>query len=183
VVVVQSNSSADRSGMKAGDFIVAVNGKPVGDRAELQRVIAGIAPGQRISVAVIRGGKSKTLKLTLDTRPDRLSRRTPSNEPEEAPSVPTGYGLEARTLTTTVARALGYGARLKGVVIAKVAPGSDAAQQGLAPGMVITHVQDDPVVTAKEFADALTASGERDVLLRVQTPGGQARFVVISPTE
>src|SRR3546814_3514570 len=65
----------------------------------------------------------------------------------------------------------------KGVVIAAVNPSSDAAQKGLQRGDIILSVNQQPVTTPQEAANAVAATrqaGRDSVLLLVQrgpTPG------------
>ena len=48
-----------------GDIITAVNGRPVGSLNDLNAVLLGSKPGDRIQLTVIRGEERKTLVLTL----------------------------------------------------------------------------------------------------------------------
>ena len=179
IAEVQPGSPAAEAGFEPGDFVVAVEGKAVTDRAELQRIVAAIPPGRAISVSIIRDGDEQTLKLTLGTRPDLLTRGRAPDEPE----APTGsvYGLNVQTLTPEIARRLGYAEDVAGVVATAVDSASDAAEEGLRAGMVITHVGDRAVGSATEFTEALADAGEKDVRLRVRLPRGRSQFVVISP--
>jgi serine protease Do len=93
------------------------------------------------------------------------------------------FGLEVAAVTRDLADKFGYKTLPKsGVVITRVEPGSDAAEQGLAAGMVIARVQDKAIKTAEEFTKMLSAkesaSGVR--LLVTDRNGGQ-RFVFITP--
>ncbi|GAB4383305.1 MAG: hypothetical protein Kow0075_15420 [Salibacteraceae bacterium] len=59
------NSPAERSGLLAGDVIVSVNGEPVGNFAELVRVLEKYNPGDELKVAVDRGEQTEDHYLTL----------------------------------------------------------------------------------------------------------------------
>lgn len=56
---------AYNAGMQKGDIIVAMEGKPVGDIYEYMARLADFKPGQRISVEVLRDGKTKILIVEL----------------------------------------------------------------------------------------------------------------------
>jgi membrane-associated protease RseP (regulator of RpoE activity) len=65
---VQDGKPAARAGIKAGDIITAVNGKPTPTLDDLQTVLAGLAPGQEATLDVTRvDGAEQSYKLTLGT--------------------------------------------------------------------------------------------------------------------
>ncbi len=56
VVEVVENSPAERSGLRRGDVILAVDGAPLGDAQSLQRRLFVDAIGARIEITVLRNG-------------------------------------------------------------------------------------------------------------------------------
>jgi S1-C subfamily serine protease len=66
VVEVVSGSPAGRAGLRAEDLIVAVDGEPMGDVGDLQRLMVAERIGQGIEVEVVRDGDF--LKLDLIPR-------------------------------------------------------------------------------------------------------------------
>jgi S1-C subfamily serine protease len=56
VVEVVAGSPADVSGLRRGDFVLAVNGATLGDAQSLQRVLREDAIGSRVEVTVLRNG-------------------------------------------------------------------------------------------------------------------------------
>jgi serine protease Do len=64
-----SKAAAD-SALDAGDVITSLNGEPVKDSRALARLTAGMAPGTRVNVGVLRRGQPKTLALELGKLPD-----------------------------------------------------------------------------------------------------------------
>ncbi|HEX6149756.1 S1C family serine protease [Nocardioides sp.] len=56
VVEVVSGSPAEVSGLRRGDFVLAVNGAPLGDAQSLQRVLREDTIGSRVEVTVLRNG-------------------------------------------------------------------------------------------------------------------------------
>ncbi len=55
-----------------GDVIVAIDGKPVISPDDIIAVVGTADPGDTIQVSVIRGGRERTLQVTLTTRPERV---------------------------------------------------------------------------------------------------------------
>ena len=62
---VISGSAADKAGMKAGDVIVQVDGRPINASSQLQEQIGRKNPGDQITILVRRGQRSVTLQVTL----------------------------------------------------------------------------------------------------------------------
>jgi len=56
VVEAVENSPAARSGLRAGDLVLAVNGVALGDAQSLQKQLFSDAIGQRIEITVLRNG-------------------------------------------------------------------------------------------------------------------------------
>ena len=69
ITEVFSGTPADQGGMKAGDVLVAVDGKPVTDSANMLTLISAIAPGSSAALKVIRAQKEVELKVTVGKRP------------------------------------------------------------------------------------------------------------------
>lgn len=66
---LQAAENGDAEVPKGGDLIVAVNGTPVTDMADVSEAVASRKVGDKITVTVLRDGKSETLTLTLKDRP------------------------------------------------------------------------------------------------------------------
>jgi S1-C subfamily serine protease len=66
IVQVARGGPADKAGLKAGDVITAVNGTATPDTETLSTVLAGLQPGQTVTVQVSRaGGGSASVPVTL----------------------------------------------------------------------------------------------------------------------
>ena len=66
---VVADSGAARAGIKQGDVIVKINSSPISGTQDVSSVLSSLFPGDVITVKVIRGTASLTLKLTLGTAP------------------------------------------------------------------------------------------------------------------
>jgi len=60
---------ADRAGIKPGDILLGVEGKPVATTADMLNLIAGLAPGQKASMTVMRKNREATVNVTVGKRP------------------------------------------------------------------------------------------------------------------
>lgn len=71
VVSVGADTPAATAGMQKGDIVMAVNGTTVQDPRDLTRLIAGDAPGSKVSLVVLRKGDEMKLDVTLGTRAEQ----------------------------------------------------------------------------------------------------------------
>ena len=71
VGAIERGSPAEKSGMKLGDVIVAVNGRAVGDVNSTLNAIAGVAPGRSVPVKVLRRNQELNLDVMVGKRRPR----------------------------------------------------------------------------------------------------------------
>ena len=62
---IVEGGSAENSGIKRGDVIVAINGKDIGSSSELQEIIGRGRPGDTFAVTVNRKGKNQSIDVKL----------------------------------------------------------------------------------------------------------------------
>jgi 2-alkenal reductase len=67
---VVRDSPAEAAGLRQGDIIVKVDGQPIDSDHPLDATLSEFAPGDTISVELLRDGQTQTVSLTLATRPD-----------------------------------------------------------------------------------------------------------------
>ncbi|MBF0497843.1 MAG: PDZ domain-containing protein [Deltaproteobacteria bacterium] len=65
VTEVFKGSLAEKAGVKQDDVILTFDGKHINETSELPHLLASMPIGKRISVEILRDGKSSTLELTL----------------------------------------------------------------------------------------------------------------------
>jgi S1-C subfamily serine protease len=66
---VEKGAPADKAGIRPGDIIVSVDGQPTPSTDELSTVLAGLKPGRRVPVVVVRNGGRTTVTVTLGELP------------------------------------------------------------------------------------------------------------------
>lgn len=64
---VLPGSGSAKAGVKAGDIITSLNGKPLNSFAELRSRIATTEPGTTVKLGLLRNGKPLDVEVTLDT--------------------------------------------------------------------------------------------------------------------
>jgi serine protease Do len=184
VARVFPNSPASKGGLKDGDVVLSLAGKPVKDGQSLSSTVASLPLGQPVNVAVVRDGKPVTVAVTIEEQPKDYGTAAVPSRPSPGPEAETvpldKIGVEVADLTPELAEQLGYGEGIKGVVIAKVDPDGLAAEAGLRRGMVISRVDRKAISSPKALKDAVAAASvEKGVLLQVQTPQGGTNFVLL----
>lgn len=164
VVDVFKNSPAAAAGLKGGDRLTAVNGRPIESYLQLLRRIAILAPGTVVKLALIRDGRSRELPVTLMERPS----------PEALEVLATAarvddLGLEVRDLGPSSS---------PGVLVAGVLPNGPAEQAGLQPGDVILEINRRRVQDLRSLRAAIESVATGTVLVRFQR-GESLRYVAV----
>ncbi len=131
---VLPNSAAAKAGIKAGDILVSVDGKPLNSFAELRAKVGTTAPGKTLKVGLLRDGKPQEVSVTLDN-----SESASTNAETLSPALQ-GVSLSNGALPSGD----------KGVKVENVDKGSTAAQIGLQKGDVIIGVN-------RQRVDSITA--------------------------
>ena len=183
---VAEGTPAAKARLKAGDFITAVDGKHVKNVNELRNEIAHLDPDKAYQLTIYRNGKEMTVSVKLSEQPENMAAAFGMETPGEAQNPETAsvtrYGLKVGAIDDAAREKLGLKEGTKGVLITEVDPGSDAADNGLQAGMVVTQVQGKAVTDVKGFEKALAAPGAKGgVRLLVTEANGGSRFVFISP--
>jgi serine protease DegQ len=66
---VVRNGPADKGGIKPGDILLSVDGKPVADTNSMLNLIAQLVPGGKAKMTVLRKNRETTLDITVGKRP------------------------------------------------------------------------------------------------------------------
>jgi serine protease Do len=187
VAQVDKGTPGAKAGLKDGDVITALAGKPVHDSHDLQMAVASLPPGKPVELSVVRDGKAMNLQATIEEQPKDFATREESSQPaprsrnRNAMSVDK-VGVQATDLTQAQADRLGL-RDTQGALITRVEEDSVAAVAGLQEGMLVTKVDRQPVKNAAAFKEAVEkASLDKGVLLQVESPEGGTSFVLLKAT-
>ncbi len=141
VADVAPNSPAAKSGVKAGDVIVGLNGAPVEDNRQLGLKVSQMSPGTNVKVKALRDGKPQEFAITLGELPSKQEATATTSNGEPSPHL----GISVEALTPDIARQLALPAGTTGVVVSDVESGSVADEAGVRSGDVIQQVDRKPV--------------------------------------
>ncbi|MGC8702672.1 MAG: S1C family serine protease [Thiomonas sp.] len=73
IIGVLRQGPADQAGVKPGDVVLDVAGKPVENTGQLLNAVAALKPGSQTAMQVLRDGKPQTVVVRIGTRPQNLS--------------------------------------------------------------------------------------------------------------
>jgi serine protease Do len=147
VQTVAAGGPSDKAGMKDGDIILSLNGKPLMSGDDLVDNVTSTPIGQAVDLTVLRDGKRLNLHVIVGNLaqifPDTFGN---GSVPESAKGSATAldFGMNIRDLTAGMRDSMGLN-ETGGVVIDSVEPASFAADLGLAANDVLMAINRQPV--------------------------------------
>jgi serine protease Do len=167
VATVADNQPAGKAGIRPGDVIIDVDGRPVPSRDELVQIVMGLKPGTTVPVTVLRDKNETRLDVTIgELNLDDESRRVRGDTGMTDETA--GFGMTLGDLTADRARRLGAPASVSGALILEVDPAGPAASSGLNEGDVILQVN----------RQAVASPGDASRLLQEVRSGGTALILI-----
>ncbi len=169
VASVTPGDPAEKSGVRAGDVIVAVDGVGIDDAGDLTRKIGDLLPGVKITLSVWRKGGTSTVPVVLG---ERNANKIAQGQGGSEASGEAVLGLSVRPVSAEEAKVLGM-ATTKGVLVLEVEEGSAAGESGVNAGDVILEANGRPVDSVKAFVEVVKGDGKAKgaVMLLMQRQG------------
>ncbi|MDX2219695.1 MAG: Do family serine endopeptidase [Burkholderiales bacterium] len=164
VASVENGSPAEAAGIKSGDIISGIGGRPVGSSSEVPAIVDQTAPGQSIALTVMRAGQRLELaaKVTDAEKPVAIAAKSASAGGKQL-----GLALRPRQSSEP-------GSTL-GLIVEEVS--GRAAAAGVEPGDILLSVNGTPVSSVSQVRDIVSKAG-RSVALLVQR-GDDRLFVPV----
>ena len=168
---------AAAAGIKAGDVITRIEGSVIDSPNRLSRIVAGLLPGAKARVEVVRNQERIVVEVALTERRDHATVASLPQSRSESK-----LGVDVQDLTAALAEKFKL-RESHGVLVTKVEPGSLAQSEGLREGDLIKEVNRADVGTVGDFTRAVAKVRRGDtVLLRVLRES-RAFYVVLKPNE
>jgi serine protease Do len=163
---VESDSPAEKGGLKRYDVITSVNGNDVDSSADLRNAVSSLSPGSNAEIGYIRDGKNETTRIKVEElKSDQLAGNQNGRSNEK-------LGMQLQSLTPDIARQLGSH-HTKGAVVVEVAQGSLADEAGIQRGDIILEVNRQPVQSPADFQSILRNAKDSSLLLVVERQGSE----------
>ena len=142
------NGPALDAGLKLGDIILQVDGKPVPHVDALGYRLATAGIGRTVELSVLSKGQEKKLALVLDLAPE-----TPARDVRKITGRSPFAGVTVANLSPRLAQEMEMDMNASGVVITSVDRRSQAARLGFQPRDVLVAINDEPVESTSQLLD------------------------------
>jgi serine protease Do len=177
---VTAGGPAAKAGLKTGDTIVSVNGKPVKNGDELVATISALKPGTTAKLGYVRNGKEETAEVTIADRAKLFAARLggEQGQGEEGQPQESKFGITVRGITQDMANRYNF-PNTKGVIVQDVKPDEFGDTAGLSRGDVILEINKQPVNSEEDFrrVESQMKSGQ-DVVFLVRPRGSRDNTTV-----
>ncbi|SMG66593.1 serine endoprotease [methanotrophic bacterial endosymbiont of Bathymodiolus sp.] len=164
---VTPKSAAEKAGIKAGDVIVAVNGKKITGASSLRTNIRLKRVGEQVNIKFFRDKQPKIVEATIGG----------AAVPEQLAASSNDMPLLKGAILKELSRKEPYQGVKKGLLITDVQANSPVAQVGLMNGDIILAVNQKEVATIAEFKQAANLS-RNQLLIHLQR-GQNFLYIVI----
>lgn len=161
---VLENSPAEKAGLKTGDIVIKIDGKPVRNSSDVKNQIGLRRVGEKIVFDILRNGDKHKIEVEIVSK-DAMGTPTAVNQK-----------LEGMTVGDIAPDHPLYG-KTEGVVIVSVQRGTPAWRSGLRAGDVITTINKAQIKSMQDFLAAVDKK-EGSLVLRILR-GNAAAFVVL----
>ena len=177
---VTPGSTADKAGLKVGDIVTSVGGKPVHDIRQFALDLYSYKVGQKAEIGVLRDGKETTFSVSVIERPDDPTRFAdlvsgPNN-------LVNRLGIVAVNVTGELTELLGGDLRIPGgVLVAARTPTSLLLGEGPQPGDVIHAINGTPIQDLAQLKQHLRLiKPGQPIVLQIERSGSLSYLVLES---
>jgi len=181
VVDVYPGGPAAAAGLRSGDRVTTINGRPVDSYLQLLRKISLLAPGTLVRMGVQRGTAAREFTARVAERPVRPTPATSSSGSLDSQGDLDRLGLTVSDLDSESASRVGARSPF-GAWVVQVVPNGPAAKAGVRLGDVVVEAAGQRVASVESFRSALAerSAGSR-LTLEVERQGKPKRLVLDTP--
>jgi serine protease Do len=156
VQLIVPGGPADKAGLKVGDVLTKVNGKPVHASFELVDPIIQTPIGNKVRVTYIRDKQEHDLTITVEDMAKlfpETARKGGSDDDENSPAEPAAaaYGLQVQELTPDLEKKSGISTKGGVIVMRNPEPASFGEDLQLRQGSVIIAINDQPINNLADY--------------------------------
>jgi serine protease Do len=182
IVEVQSDTPADKAGLKSGDIITKIDATTIRDPRHLQLTVTRLIPGTEANVEYLRDGKPGTVKVKLTSLPGQKRSASERSETPEAKDVGVLNGVGVGDISAELREQLNLSRRVEGAIITSIEADSPSARAGLREGDIILELDRRLVRNADEAVKLSEEIKGPKVLVRLWR-NGSSRFLVVDESK
>jgi serine protease Do len=182
VARVEPGSPAERAGILRQDVIRSINGQPIYESSDLPPIVGAMAPGTKVTMELVRDGKSRTVTATLNSLDERVASAEDDGQGSPRPAAAAQanpLGIVGEDLDPQQRSRLGLQAG-EGVLIARV-EGMAAREAGLRPGDVVLAVGRNDVGSASALNAQLRGLKAGQAVMLLVRRGGGTQYITVNP--
>ena len=161
VTGVPEGGAAFSAGLKKGDIVTKINGVAVSSGPELQEQVSRYKPGDKITLAYMRGGRETTANLTLKNKAG-------NTDVVKTTGILQKLGAELVAVDSKTAAANQIAG---GVVVRKISEGGLLKRTRMQEGFIITSVDGQEIKTVADLDKILSQNKGRKIKIEGVYPG------------
>ena len=180
VADVQKGSPAEKFGLKRGDVIISVGDSKVKNSEDVVFAVRNRLAGEKVPFEIYRDGKKMTVEVTLgdmDSVPGARRQSSSSRGgPQSAPKESTRMGITVVLNSPEFSKQYEL-SETDGVVVTKIAQGSQGQRLGLRPGDVILEITRQKINSIADWERMMSA--KKGALGFLVSRDGQTLFISV----
>ena len=170
---IHKRSPAKAAGLKVGDIITAINERAVNDPVEMKFRLATVPIGEQANLTILRGDKTKTL---------RMEAMTPPNDPPRNETTLQGNhllsGITVGNINPQVAVEMGLDTEIEGVVVIKTDPRARGSRL-VSAGDIIISINDDDIEDIKDLEREIEQARHKSAFVMTTERDGRRNQIII----
>jgi len=169
---VVEEGPAEKAGIQRGDIIIEYDGKEVSDPSALRNSVAATAPGEKVSLKIIRDGKKLTFNVTIAELPADMEKlHGKFDNPLK--------GVMVQSLTPELKKNLNIPKRISGVIVTDIEEGSPA-EGILMSNDVIIEVNRKRINNMKDYEAVVSRIKPGNDILLLVFRNGSSIYITLS---
>ncbi|MCD7951910.1 MAG: Do family serine endopeptidase [Synergistaceae bacterium] len=180
VADVQKGSPAEKFGLKRGDVIISVGDSKVKNSEDVVFAVRNRMAGEKVTFEIYRDGKKMTVEVTLGDMDSVPGARRQSGSSrggqQNAPKESTQMGITVVLNTPEFSKQYEL-SETGGVVVTKIAQGSQGQRLGLRPGDVILEINRQKINSIADWERMMSA--KKGALGFLVSRDGQTLFISV----
>ena len=166
---VESQSPAEKAGLKESDIIFSIGNKKVTSVGDYESAAKSLAAGDTMQARLWRNGKEKTIAVETKVFPLELAEELAFKL----------LGIKIDDITKGVRRKYRIATR-EGVVISKIKKKSYLAHIGAEPGDVIRQIDDYTIQNSEDFKKAIVKFRRKNSVVLLLQRGDQGYYITLN---